>query len=283
MVDIRQSESGGGMVQLPGGLLRDGRLARLVRFRTLTGKLEETLHSLSGGAVSPGFVTNILSIAVESLDGTPVTAQEISDMSVGDRQFLMLRLSVWLGEDHRWIRGRCEACTKFYDIGFRRSELPVKEAGEGYPNVSVEIRNNPVVFRLPSGRDQEATSSDQPEEDSIRDLLRRCMVSTDENGDVTDFIHSLEEEEIGIIDGVMESIAPQVATEIITTCPECGARSVVKLDPYAMATPDEGNLYEEVHHLASHYHWSEEDILALTRDRRRLYIDLIDKEKGLHS
>jgi hypothetical protein len=34
-------------------------------------------------------------------------------------------------------------------------------------------------------------------------------------------------------------------------------------------------LYEEVHHLAYHYHWREQDILELPRLKRRRYLALL--------
>jgi len=34
-------------------------------------------------------------------------------------------------------------------------------------------------------------------------------------------------------------------------------------------------LYEELHHLAYHYHWSEREILAMRRSRRRRYLALL--------
>jgi hypothetical protein len=37
-----------------------------------------------------------------------------------------------------------------------------------------------------------------------------------------------------------------------------------------------------VHVLASTYHWSERQILGLPRSRRRLYLDLIDRSRGVH-
>jgi hypothetical protein len=36
-----------------------------------------------------------------------------------------------------------------------------------------------------------------------------------------------------------------------------------------------GGLYEEVHHLAYHYHWTERDILELPRSKRRRYLALL--------
>ncbi len=34
-------------------------------------------------------------------------------------------------------------------------------------------------------------------------------------------------------------------------------------------------LYEEIHHLAFHYHWAERDILDMSRAKRRRYLTLL--------
>ena len=34
-------------------------------------------------------------------------------------------------------------------------------------------------------------------------------------------------------------------------------------------------IYQEVHYLAYHYHWSEHEIMEMTRDKRRKYIDVL--------
>jgi hypothetical protein len=39
-------------------------------------------------------------------------------------------------------------------------------------------------------------------------------------------------------------------------------------------------LYQELHLLAVHYHWSESDILRLTASKRRRYLRLIESHAG---
>ena len=34
-------------------------------------------------------------------------------------------------------------------------------------------------------------------------------------------------------------------------------------------------LYEDIHYLAYHYHWSENEILNMTRTKRRRYLNLL--------
>jgi hypothetical protein len=42
-------------------------------------------------------------------------------------------------------------------------------------------------------------------------------------------------------------------------------------------------LYDEVHALAWHYHWSEAEILALPRVRRQSYMSRVDRARGMTS
>lgn len=39
-------------------------------------------------------------------------------------------------------------------------------------------------------------------------------------------------------------------------------------------------LYEELHLIALHYHWSESDILRMTTSKRRRYLRLIERHAG---
>jgi len=39
-------------------------------------------------------------------------------------------------------------------------------------------------------------------------------------------------------------------------------------------------LYQELHLIAVHYHWSEADILRLTASKRRRYLGLIENHAG---
>jgi hypothetical protein len=44
-------------------------------------------------------------------------------------------------------------------------------------------------------------------------------------------------------------------------------------------------LYRDVHYLALHYHWSENEIMCMTTSKRKQYIDLLEdelRERGKH-
>jgi len=76
-------------------------------------------------------------------------------------------------------------------------------------------------------------------------------------------------------------VAPEVAQAALAACPACGASNEIAVDPYLVLAASPEELFVEVHLLASAYHWSEAEILALPRARRQLYLRLIDRARGM--
>jgi hypothetical protein len=75
----------------------------------------------------------------------------------------------------------------------------------------------------------------------------------------------------------LEIVSPNLASELIGTCPDCSAQVSILFDPisFVMAEMAQAALpvYDEVDVLAARYHWSEDDILSLPSWRRRRYVD----------
>lgn len=84
------------------------------------------------------------------------------------------------------------------------------------------------------------------------------------------------------IDRALELLAPRLDGELQGTCPGCGENVELRFEPggYVLAELRDASagLYTQVHELALAYHWSEEAILALDRDRRAAYMALIRGE-----
>lgn len=95
------------------------------------------------------------------------------------------------------------------------------------------------------------------------------------------FVNALTPELVQTIEEALDDVAPQLGTHIATDCPACGAAQVVELNPYLISGLGGVKLYEEVHTIACHYHWSEAEIMALPRERRCLYLGMIERARGL--
>jgi hypothetical protein len=82
------------------------------------------------------------------------------------------------------------------------------------------------------------------------------------------------------IDQALEDVSPEAVTETTMVCPSCGEPTRAQLDVTAMPLSSADLLYQEVHRIASTYHWSEREILSLTRQRRQRYLALIARQHG---
>ena len=132
-----------------------------------------------------------------------------------------------------------------------------------------QLKGLPISFRLPTVADRLASAL-QP--DPLQELLRRCIRPFELSPPLR---QQIEE--------AMEAIAPSLCNPLQGTCPECGAAVEVYFDPQQFSLQELRQqavaIYEEVHLLATQYHWTEAAILKLPRDRRRQYAERIRQER----
>jgi hypothetical protein len=247
---------------LPGGIVRDGERRRDFAFRPVDGALEAALAEAAAASSMPKAVTSVLAAALAELGGEPVGEETVRNLPVGDRQFLVRQLSVYLGHDPVWLTAVCRACGESFDFEVRQADLPVKEAGESFPFAEA----GGLRLRVPTGADQEAIAGFSDER-AVRALFERCRLGGD--GD------------LAAAEAALEEASPEVALAALASCPACGASNEVSVDPYLGLPAHSEELFAEVHSLALNYHWSEAEILALPRARRQLYLRLIDRSRGL--
>jgi hypothetical protein len=127
-----------------------------------------------------------------------------------------------------------------------------------------------VKFRLPSARDLAAlVEGPRPESD----LFRGCV----EPADVPVRLRRR-------IERAMEALAPPLSRTLTGRCPECGRSIDIYFDVRSFVLPElrehAASVYQDVHLLALHYKWPEEDILALPRSRRMHYAEML-RDQGM--
>ncbi len=269
-------------MELPGGILIEGRIRRGFRFKPVTGYLEMALNeSAEGAETHPSRVTAALCQALQTLGDDAATVERVWGLSVGDRQFLMQRLSAHINDGQKWLTAECGACGEPFDVSFRYAELPVKPAGPDYPETAFSAAIGRLRLRAPTGADQEAVAAIADEAAALRVLLTRLVSAEDPDRPVD--ASQLTEAEIAAIEARIEAMAPEAATHLLARCPRCEAENRVPVSPYGCLERPGGELYGEIHQLARGYHWSEHDILSLPRRRRRIYLRLIDRNRGMRS
>jgi len=254
------------------------KLAREAAFRPFTGRLEEQLAELAEtpAATRPARVSALLAAVLAHVGGHPATPRLVAGLAVTDRMFLMLAFALEQADDQQWRHLECAKCRARFDIGFRLSELQVTEAGEGYPWTQIAVAGRRLALRVPTGEDEEHIAKIAPES-ARRALALRCVLSIDDAPPTAAALAALGEADIDTIDEALDALAPQLSTTLATACSECGAPQSLELDPYDVAVPQLHQLYGEVHALALRYHWSEAQILRLPQERRRLYLEFLDR------
>lgn len=263
------------MIDLIGGILVDSTLRRDVTLRALHGTAEMALAKLGGADLpQPEKVTGFLVETVAEVGGQPLDRPLAGGLSVGDRQHLVRRIGAAMGLDLVWLTSACTACGVRFDIAVRQAGLPVKPAAPGYPSIAVEVAGRKVQVRSPTGEDQAAV---QALDDTLaRDVLLRRLVDWPDD-------RELAPEVAEDLEAAIEEISPEVSLQASATCPECGAANLVDVDPYLTLDHGGDEIYDDVHLLAARYHWSEHEILSLPRSRRKKYLSLIDRDRGMFS
>jgi len=264
---------------LPGGVPVDGELCRSFAFAPLTGEIELSLGENADHSSMPDAVTQSLSAALSDIGGQPVDVNMASELSIGDRQFLMRRLQILMVGDEGWYSSTCTQCHTMFDFQLELSQLPVKKAGEGYPFTDVTTSAGRCRFRLPNGRDQSALSSLNSEEQAYSELLQRCLVSI--NGRKTENRVAFTAIDMETIEAALEAVAPEIGCEISVSCIACQTDNIVAINPYACIGMLSHQIIPEIHKIASNYHWSEKAILGMSRQRRHMYLDMIDAARGM--
>jgi hypothetical protein len=291
-----------GLFVLPGGYLDErGELHREVRLAPLNGHDEESLAHAAPGTASAAAVTALLTRCIARVGSIErVDAALVRDLLVCDRDYLVLCLRSFAFGPRVDAVMKCRSpeCGKRMDVRFSLDGLQFERRAVRSrffktrlaSPVSVERggareETRLVEFRLPTGGDQEELSEvfRDDGERALRLLLSRTVkrVGTFDDVDAA-LIAGLPFEAREEVAAQMRRLSPQVEIEIEGECPECGTACSTRFDIAGFFIAEmRGNLHaleREVHFLALRYHWSERDILSLTRRKRQRYVELLREE-----
>ncbi len=288
------------IVLLPGGYAdRHGVTHREVELAPLTGREEELLARSPGRDIA-ALVTMVLSRCMRRIGAiSPVSEEVARHLLIADRQYLLLKLrEATLGERVRaTILCPWPDCGKKIMINFSVNDVPVTESEEKGPIYTIQLspevvassaqgaESRDITFRLPNGGDQEALSPilAHNEARALNLLLQRCMqrLGSLQHPD-EDAISRLSPLARMEIEQRMAAVAPKVELTMESECPECGREYAVPFDLqhffFTELHTRQDLLYREVHYLAYHYHWSEREIMGMSRQRRRAYIEVLAAE-----
>jgi hypothetical protein len=272
-------------VEMPGGIHLEGNGRRDAVLRPLAGRDEAFLLQQGSGLSPAARTTAMLARCICRLGPISTVTTEIArSLSVGDREALLLHLRrLTLGEIMSCVL-KCPACGEKLDLALEVSELLLPSYAHACEAHEALVHAGDAWyrarFRLPNGADQEhaaALVAFAPEA-ATELILRRCVqeIVDEQTGEPAQPIPAAVADALA---GKMAELDPQAEILLDLVCPACGASFQTPLDIadyfYEEIRGRESDLHRDVHLLAFHYHWSERDILRLTRRKRMLYLDLL--------
>ena len=258
--------------QLIGGVVINNSLEKEFSFRDLTGEVELKIDEARGSDLSmTSLVSQFLEAVIVNLGGVQPDKNLVEKLCIADRQILVRHFAKFNNTDQIWISSNCSSCGERFDFQICQSELPFKPAGDGFPYFSINTSQGLLKFRVPTAKDILDVSDSYDEDVSIRNLLKSCLLSTE-----SACIQLLNKSDLELIEGEMERISPEVTEMVSVRCPDCKHTQEIRIDPYLCLDEFNTTIYQEVNKIAQTYHWSEREILSLSRTRRKKYLDMIN-------
>lgn len=254
----------------------------------LNGADEETLRRIAPALLQVERITILLTLCLANLGPkSPVDFNDVRSLAVGDRDALLLHLRQLTFGDKIQSVVTCPKtdCRKKMDLKLTISDIlvsPNQNAKEIYETVISEnstVYN--VKFRLPTGADQEAVSKlgRRDPDAASKALLQCCIKEIQKNGINVRIKNNLPATVAESLSKRMAGLDPQAEILLNLTCPTCKKDFLANLDIgdyfFRELITHSKQLYHEVHVLALHYHWSEKDILNMTRSKRQIYLKLL--------
>jgi hypothetical protein len=259
-----------------------------VCLRPVDDSTEESLLERIEGMLSVERDTALLTSLVCGPEGNAITRTQILDLSMGDRELLLLLVRRQLFGNIMQCVLKCPSCDENLDVELKVDDLIVESNAEQQIRyeelIEVEDTRFRVIFHLPTAGDVEkALRHTAYIADAARTLARECIDSvsrvSNEPGSTQEEKEEWPDSVFRKISARIEQLDPQAEIELQSKCPACGNEFKQPVDPGGYLVRElaarQRVKYQEVHELARAYHWSEAEILRMGSRKRQIYLDLL--------
>lgn len=202
------------------------------------------------------------------------TTESLARVLIGTRDRWLLRLRGALFGDQFESVVPCPRCAAQSELHFMIDQILLPEnTNETSEPLVTTIGDRRISFRLPNSEDLLAVGMTAEASRRRFELVRRCILAEDRDRVV------LDDAAFKAISGSMEREDPQADIRIAVACAACRQEWSVPFDivTYLWNEVDAWarRLLGEVHLLASAYGWTEQEVVALSPWRRRIYLDMV--------
>ncbi len=272
-------------VLLSHGLRTAGACGFDAELRGLTGH-EETLICDSPARLTPAECTTALLAAVTRRIGAvePVTPEVVAELVIGDRERLLLALCNMTFGPELDLVATCpnEGCGAMSEIPVQLADIVMAHQNTGSVTEH-EIRPLApegqwrIRFRLPAGRDQENAARISDPAVATRAFVTGCVLEIVDPAGAAVSSAELPAAFEPLLSDAFQRLDPAAESSTEIVCPGCGAESHALLDGFMIlhaGLARSSGIFGDVYRMARSYHWSEAEILALPRARRKRYLEV---------
>lgn len=235
----------------------------------------------------PFLVTEILQCCTARKTGECVDLDFFRELTIGKRIECLLAIATSGGASEITLQLNClnEACGELMEIQLSQEEIKgLQPHEEDSQTCRIPVNGRDYFFRKPTGSDQmEWLKSSFPDEETAVEAMIRTLTVRDEAAG-TGRETRMSQKWIEAVNEGMKAYDPLVNFDLTVFCPACNQESRCVLDLEEILVRKlykiQLELLHTVHRLASHYHWTEPQILSLGPRRQAHYLALIDKEEA---
>jgi hypothetical protein len=202
-----------------------------------------------------------------------LAAAERDALTVGQRDAALLELHALTFGPRLEGFVRCPECDEPLELEL--DDEQVRSILDGEPALGeqeLSLAGCELRFRPLTCGDLAALAGARGRDEARLALVERCVLESSVGP------AELPEEVLAALAARLESCDPQAEIGVLVGCLACGTewRALLDISAFLSAGIDAAapRLLEEVHVLARSYGWSEGEVLALSRPRRELYLEL---------
>jgi uncharacterized protein (UPF0212 family) len=209
-----------------------------------------------------------------------ISPDSLARLSIGQRDGFLFTLREWAFGPNLVGMATCPECGDRLELNFDLADVRATPENESEPDeeFSIAVSDYEVRFRLINTQDLIAINDGRDVVFARQMLICRCILAVHYRGEES----SLDQLSLDVVNEVverMELLDPQADVQLALTCPSCGHQWEAAFDIVSFFWTEIESwvrrILREVHTLARAYGWRESDILAMSPQRRQLYLELV--------
>lgn len=198
-----------------------------------------------------------------------MSADALARLTLGERDARLIDMREQCFGSTITALAACPSCNERMEMQFDVAALRAPAACSDAV-FTLKQDDGAVRFRAVNSLDVLALM-EMPSNDPKRALAERCVVES---------AGALTDAQVDALAGALHEADSQAEVTIALTCPNCGHGwpALFDITPFFWREIDAWaqRTLDDVHALASAYHWREQDILAMSAQRRQRYLQRIE-------